>query len=87
MRRFEVFPGLHFQQAGFGSLEFKAKAAASIEFGDRCSGRDDDFDVAVVELVDHVDEAASLVIFFFAQDWHIADDDGVELPGRNFFAG
>ncbi len=51
MRRFEVFPGLHFQQAGFGSLEFKAKAAASIEFGDRCSGRDDDFDVAVVELV------------------------------------
>ena len=79
MGRFEILLGLHFQQPGFRALEFKAQAPARIELSDgRCSG-DNDLDVVVVELIDHVDKTARLVVLVAAKHRYIADDNGVEL--------
>ncbi len=54
--------GLHFQQTAEGALEFELQAAAGIEVLEFHLGGEDQLDVTVVELVDHVDEATRHVV-------------------------
>src|SRR5690606_38189788 len=82
MGRFQVFPGLHFQQPRFGPLEFKAQSTARVQVRDGSFGRYDDLDVSVIELINHVDKAPGLVVDIFAHNRHIADNHRVEFPGQ-----
>src|SRR5690554_7005343 len=62
VRCFQILPGLHFQQPGLSALELEAQPAAGVQLGDGCGGGDDDFYVAVVELVrseEHTSELQS----------------------------
>ena len=69
---------MHFQQAAQGALEFKVQATAGVEVLELDFRRDDQLDVAVIELVDHVDKAARDVVGADAHLLHATEDHGVE---------
>ena len=56
MRFGQVVVGLHFGQAACGALEFEAEPLAGVQVLDGGGGGDQQFHVAVVELVHHGDE-------------------------------
>ena len=70
--------GLHFQQAAQGALEFEVQAAAGIEVLEFDFRRDDQLDVTVVELIDHVDKPSRDIVGGHAHLFHTTQDHGVE---------
>ncbi|KPY17907.1 Uncharacterized protein ALO54_05713 [Pseudomonas syringae pv. philadelphi] len=70
MRPREKLVGLHFQQAAQGALKLEHQPATGVQVLQFNLGRDDQLDVAIVELVDHVDEAPGDVV---GGDVHLLD--------------
>ncbi|KPY59497.1 Uncharacterized protein ALO46_05453 [Pseudomonas syringae pv. solidagae] len=70
--------GLHFQQTAQGALELEHQAATGVQVLQFNLGRDDQLDVAIVELVDHVDKASGDVVSGNVHLLDTADQHGME---------
>ncbi|MNV80987.1 hypothetical protein D3C71_1746220 [compost metagenome] len=69
---------LHLQQPAQGTLELEAQTPTGIQVLQLHLGRDDQLDVAIVELVHHVDETTGDVVGGDAHLLHVAQQYGVE---------
>ena len=74
--------GLHFQESADRAFEFKTQACPLVKAYGWTFCRDDHFDIAIVELIDHVNPPSGLVTAFFIQCGDAANEHGVEERGN-----
>ncbi|KAG0773552.1 hypothetical protein G6F22_014783 [Rhizopus arrhizus] len=79
VRGAQVLGALHFNQTRGGALERALQALAGVQLDRRGAGGADQVDVAVVQLVDQVDEAPRRIFVQAIEGGNAAQQHGVEL--------
>ena len=75
----EVLLALHLGETARGAREQRPQPLAAVELGRRRCRRDDEVDVAVVELVDERNETARFIVALRPEDRHAGDDHRLVL--------
>lgn len=72
----------HFLNTAEGALKLKELAGTRVELFWRNLGGDNEFDIAVIKLVNQINQAEGIVIVSFSHAGDIANDDGVTTMGK-----
>ena len=78
----QVFVGAHLLQSRNGSLELKTQPRAVIERLWRAGCGGDQLDIAIVKLIDQINETSGCILFIPRQDRNLLNQDRMVFPGQ-----